>query len=305
MDRCVRFSSLPCLAPGANAATPLWQLQLSGNNKGAFAFRVLTVVKDALLQHPNADVRALRDLETILQLRLIVGSPAQAGPSDPDDVGFVDWEVAIYCSNVANALDFIHFILDFKVQHGYVASMPDLLLHAVDAGTGLLPSPWQVLSDPAFIPPEPFRVMPPKGRRHVIAQLEKNEDGVDGVDGPMEISDDENQKDPEDGEATKQERDATYTLSFWGCIYFFKERFEAKRIPGSLVATKSQEHKDYIRYLEVNLDKESQLQVELVLEDILKGMPVYFINTAGEDDPMAVWLRQQPSIFQKETPTVG
>jgi len=295
------YPALPCLAPGANATTPLWQLQLCGNNKGAFAFRVLTVVKDALLQHPNADVRALRDLETVLQLRLIVGSPAQAGPSDPDAVGFVDWEVAMYCSNVANALDFIHFILDFKVQHGYVAGMPDLLLHAVDVGTGLLPSPWRVLSDPAFIPPEPFRVMPPKGRRHVIAQLEKNEDGVDD---PAE-SNDENDKNAANGAATKQEDDAPYTLSFWGCIYHFKERFEAKGIPGSLVPIKSQEHKDYVRYLKVSLDDEGKKQVELVLEDILKGMPVYFINAAGEDDPMAAWLQQQPSIFQKETSTVG
>lgn len=184
IEGCVRVyvyisPSPPGLAPGANAATPLWQLQHCGNNKGAFAFRILTVVKGALLQHPNADVWALRDLETVLQLRLIVGSPAQAGPSDPDDVGFVDWEVAIYCSNVANALDFIHFILDFKVQHGYVASMPDLFLHAVGVGTSLLPSPWRVLSDPTFIPPEPFCVMPPKGRHHMVAQLEKNEDGVD------------------------------------------------------------------------------------------------------------------------------
>ena len=73
------ISSPSGLAPGANASTPLWQLQLCGKNKGAFAFRLLTVVKDALLQHPNADVRALRDLETVLQLRLIVGSRRRLG----------------------------------------------------------------------------------------------------------------------------------------------------------------------------------------------------------------------------------
>ena len=209
--------------------------------------------------------------------------------------------MAIYCSNVADALSFIRFILDFKVQHGYVASMPDLLLHAADADTGLLPSPWRVLSDPAFVPPEPFRVMPPKGRRHVVAQLEKNEDGVDGSAG----SDEDNDHDAAESAATRQEDDAPYTLSFWGCIYHFKERFEAKGIPGSLVPINSQEHKDYVRYLKMSLDDEGKQQVELVLEDILKGMPVYFINTAGEDDPMAAWLQQQPSIFQKETSTVG
>ena len=155
-----------------------------------------------------------------------------------------------------------------------------------------------MLSDPAFIPPEPFRVMPPKGRRHVVAHLEKNDDGIDGPAAS------EHEQDAEDGDGTRQEDDATYTLSFWGCIYHFKERFEAKGIPGSLVSTKSQEHKDYVRYLKVGLDDEVRQQVELVLEDILKGMPVYFINTAGEDDLMAAWLQQQPSIFQKEVSTI-
>ena len=39
-----------------------------------------------------------------------------------------------------------------------------------------------------------------------------------------------------------------------------------------------------------------------VLERVLMFLPVYFINMAGENDAMAAWLRQQPSIFQAETP---
>lgn len=100
---------------GATAVTPLWHLQVSGNAK-AVTYKVLAVVKDALLVRPNPNVQAWADLEKVLQLRLIVGAPANSGPSDPDGVGFMDWQLVIYASSLDAALTFIDFLLDCKVQ---------------------------------------------------------------------------------------------------------------------------------------------------------------------------------------------
>lgn len=265
----------------------MWQVQLCGDNKGAFAFRVLTVAKDALQEHPDTRVRTLRDLETVLQVRLIVGSPAQAGPSDPDEVGFVDWQVVLYSTSLPAALAFIHFILDYKAQKGYASRVPDLAVHAVDADVGALPDPWILLADSSFIPPKPFSVLPPKGRRHVILQLEQSKEGKPGV-----------QSEEEDEADEKEEM--TYLLTFYGGIYHFKDRFEDLGVPGALVAINASEQKDYVRYLEIKLDPQSQDQVLMVLDCVLKGIPLYFVNMLGDADPMALWLQEQPSVFQAE-----
>ena len=268
-----------CLVSGAGAATHLWQVQLAGGNTGAFAFRILTVAREALLEYPNAEVRTLKDLETVLQIRLVVGSPAQAGPSDPDGLGFVDWQLAIYATSLEGALSFVHFVLNYKVQKGYLASMPELAAHVADVGADALPDPWQPLRDANLTLPKPFSVLPPKGRRHVIVQLEKQVEEVGS-------------------------RAAAYILTFYGGIYNFKDRFEDKGVPGTLVATSADaEHKDYVRYLEVKVDTAGMQQVEMVLEEVLKGMPLYFVNMAGDSDVMAIWLQKQPSIVQAEEPT--
>ena len=73
-----------------------------------------------------------------------------------------------------------------------------------------------------------------------------------------------------------------------------------KQIPGAVVAKGAAGQPDYVRYFEVAYEASSMQKVILVLEDVLKGMPVYFVNMAGSDDVMAVWLGQQPSIVQAE-----
>ena len=56
--------NVPNHVTGASAATPLWQVQLSGQAKKAFNYKAAAVVRNALLQHPNTAVRSLQDLET-------------------------------------------------------------------------------------------------------------------------------------------------------------------------------------------------------------------------------------------------
>lgn len=273
---------------GATAETPLWQLQLAGNVR-AFAFRILAVVRDALVKHPNPSVRSLKDIEEVLQVRLIVGAPANSGPSDPDGVGFADWQPVIYATDLVEALAFIHFVLDYKVQKSLLPSMPELGLHVTGSNTAALPSPWQALgAGPSITLPSPFQVLPPKGRRHVLAQLEK-------------AADEEEQ--PDDEYSQNSSSGAGYILTFRGALYPFKDRFDDKEVPGAFVEIDADGSKDYARFLQFNSsDTEARRQVQTVLEDVLQGMPVYFINMAGEADLVATWLRGFPSIIQAENP---
>lgn len=260
---------------------------------------ILAVAKEALLEHPDSRVRSLQDLEAFLQVRLVVGAPPRTGPADPDGVGLVDWQVAIYSNGLAMALEFIEFIVNYKVRKGILATKPDFLAHVMDLGSGPLPSPWQKLEDDTLKLPHLFSAMPPRGRRHVLAQLELQpeqeltDQGGDNIDA--------NQK-GEEGEGSKEDhQDLTYILAFYGNLYPFKDRFESNDIPGAFIAINASERPEYVRYVKFNGESDSMQKVLLVLQNILKNMPVYFINMTGESDGMAAWLRQQPSIFPAES----
>ena len=65
-----------------------------------------------------------------------------------------------------------------------------------------LPAPWQELSGDSVAMPLAFSALPPKGRRHVVRQLDRQE----------------------------RDADAGYTVSFFGGIYHYKDGFESQRI---------------------------------------------------------------------------
>ena len=289
----VSFNFDKAFLPGAAAETNLWQVQLAGDgSQGAFAYRITTVMKDAVLEHPNPAVRSLQDVEKVLGVRLILGAPAQGGPSDPDDVGFLDWQLVIYSCGLDAALNFIHFILEFKLQKRYLSSMPQLLLHMAYPGSSApplaLPLPWQELQDTSIAVPKPFNAMPPRTRRHVLVQLDvAAETARAGAEAESQ------------GEA--EDDGKSYALTFYGNIYPFKSAFEEHGVAGSWVAIRaSEEKKDYVRFLELKMDDACKEKVKEVLNGILRGLPLYFINMVGNADPMACWLQRQPSILHTE-----
>ena len=116
------------LPAGAVADTKLWQVQLTGGGQKAFAYNLLATANEVLQEHPDHRLRSLRDLEEVQQLRLVIGMPAKSGENDPDGVGLVDWQLALYSGQggVEAALDFIHFVLQQKVSKGYLTTMPAL-----------------------------------------------------------------------------------------------------------------------------------------------------------------------------------
>ena len=285
-----------CL-PGADAKADLWQVQLAGEGKGAFSFKITTVMKDAVLEHPNPAVRTLQDVEKKLGVRLILGAPAQGGASDPDDVGFLDWQHVIYSCGLDAALNFIHFILDFKLQKRYLSSMPQLFLHVASPGSSAppaVPLHWQALQDSSITVPKPFNAMPPRTRRHVLLQLDV---AAEAGKAEAEVSTDRK------GTEEAENHGKSYALTFYGNIYPFKDAFEEYGVAGAWAAIRaSEEKKDYVRFLELKVDEASKKKVADVLNCVLRGLPLYFINMVGEADPMASWVQQQPSILHTETP---
>ena len=271
-------------------------MQLAGE-KSAFTYMITAIAKDALLEHPDDRVRSLQALEAVLNVRLVLGGPANEGVSDPDQVGFVDWQVAIYSNDLDPALNFIHFVLDYKVRKGLLPAMPELFVHLVDNLRGaILPPPWAQLADTTVAIPKLFSALPPKGRRHVLAQLEveqQNEQKEPGGHNSSEPTSDQASQEAEEG--------AGYILTFYGNLYPFKDRFEANDIPGAYTVINDGGRPDFVRYLRFKMEAGMMERVLLVLEKILMNIPVYFVNMAGESDDAAAWLGQQRSVVPAES----
>eukprot|EP00438_Fugacium_kawagutii_P025936 Skav216561 [mRNA] locus=scaffold3255:2313:2866:- [translate_table: standard] len=104
----------------------------------------------------------------------------------------------------------------------------------------------------------------------------------------------------EDGDSQNSSGAAMYTLTIRSALYPFKDRFDDKGIPGAFVEDASG-RKDYARFLQfTSNDEEAKEQVQVMLEDVLRDMPVYFINMVGEDDAVARWFGGFQSVFQAE-----
>lgn len=103
---------------------------------------------------------------------------------------------------------------------------------------------------------KPFGALPPRGRRHVLAQLEK-EEGLD--------------------ERWRQPASKVHP-HFYGAIYQFKDAFDRGQIPGAYMETGIADQQDYVRCVELINEANAMQKVLLVLHNVLKGMPVYFEN---------------------------
>jgi hypothetical protein len=72
-------------ASGAAANATLWQVQLTGIGKGAFAFQIKATASEAFREYPDPRVCTFNDLEAFSQLRLAVGTPLSPQEPDPAD----------------------------------------------------------------------------------------------------------------------------------------------------------------------------------------------------------------------------
>ena len=124
-------------------------------------------------------MRSLYDLENILKVRLQFGGPQPGGQLDPDGVGVTQWQVALYAAgpDPFEALKFIQFVMKHKIRTGSLSAMPRLCVQMVtgELEMGALPQPWELETNAVTSVPKAFAVQPPRGRRHVLAQLERKE----------------------------------------------------------------------------------------------------------------------------------
>jgi len=262
---------IPSSSAGANAETSLWQVQVVGGGRRAFVFQVLNAAREALLHHPDENVRNLQELEAQKMVKLIVGAPPTIGSNDPDSVGIVTWNPVLYAAGPTPnaALEFIHLVVQHKVRSGKI-TMPQFAVQVFADQDIQPPTPWQaVLSADMPDPmPSPFLALPPRGRRHVLCQLERQ-----APEKQAEDSDEE--RDGQEG--------VKYIFSVFGGIYAFRGRFEEHSIPGAQVQI-DPNTQEYVRMVEFSGLEGGKPSLTDILQNCLQQIPMFFINMAGSDD---------------------
>ena len=134
------------------------------------------------------------------------------------------------------------------------------------------PSPERILV------PKPFVALPPRGRRHIVVQLEI--------------------KEALNKNSSQEDVVPKYLLSFYGGIFHFRQKFDDQDVPCSYLQTGASEHQcEYVRFIEFGDSPAGKQQVKDILESILDNMPVYFVDLTACEDPVAAWLAGQGSVI--------
>ena len=233
-------------------------------------------VKEFLLNNPDPNARDLQGLEKTHHIRVLSGAPPVTGPTDVDEIGVQKWQTVTYPpgDDPSAILDFVHQVLLYKVSKGHLTHMPNLVLHLPNGGfQGPLHHPWQ-LGDAADCAanalPAPFAASPPRGRRHVLAMLEKEEF--------------------DDG-STK------YSFCVYGGIYVFRSRFDELRVAAGEVPLDATTQV-YVRFVKFADLEDGEGLLTSILEGCLLRIPIYFMNRTGqEDDEVVQWILEQPGVM--------
>ena len=261
----------------------LWQLQIAHGGSQSFGYHLLQTSRDALLQHPNANVRNLVDLEKAMHIKILNGAPPQTGPADPDSVGLEAWLPVVYAPTPNDGMDIIKFILQHKVGAGHTVQMPKLIAVFPDEEAPEVPEPWVVQNEHALQLPT-FKALPPRTRRHLLMQVELEQ----SVNKPEQQG--AQQQDTE-------RRQSSYHVMFFGGIYPFKELFDAANVQGGLVPQPDGTKDEYVRHLRVTHAERDKDRLTTILDEVLLGTPVYLIDeTEEEGDELIRWLLEQPSV---------
>ena len=269
-------------AGGTEPTTPLWQVQVTGVASEAFTYQIVTWAREALAKHPDPKLRTLAGWELERRLRLISGGPPKSGPADVDCVGIQHWQPVLYTAGQAptTALEFIALVLDYKLQKCIFTAMPRMLVQCPDGALpSPVPSPWETHAGHEFNQiPSPFAVYPPRGRRHLLAEL-----GRTGCKGDSGSSGNK------------------YMFIIFGGIYPFRHRFEERRIASvqlqpdeaSIAANLSPVSGYYVQFTGL---EDGKAVLATILQDCLQDIPVFFTSLAQPSDEVAAWLVQQASV---------
>ena len=273
---------------------PLWQIQVAGSAKRDFANRVVTGAREALLDHPNEEARNLKAFERVKRVRLVSGQVNPREEADLDQVGVQAWNPAIYAAgeDASEGLCFIHFVLEQKVAKKELHALPRLAVQMLEGVDFEPPAPWtRMLQAEPLV--KAFEVVPPRGKRHILAQLEI----IQGSGGPAKAdsqAEESQAAEAQDGQSEEEEEEegepakestkrGKYIFSVFGGMYIYKDRFEASGISGAQVQLEN-DKTEYLRMAEFATLEEGKTVLKKILEDCLMGNPIYFINNVGAKD---------------------
>ena len=142
-----------------------------------------------------------------------------------------------------------------------------------------------------------FKALPPRGRRHVLLQVESEK----MQQGQGEIPPNQEALDEDECTQNRQLPTDTYAIMFFGGIYTFRELFDAANVQGGTVPRPDGTKDEYVRHMKATCSDFDKQRLTTILEDVLLQVPVYLIDqTDSHDDPLVSWLLTRPSVHLGE-----
>lgn len=286
---------------------PLWQVRVEHSargyalHKGAFKKDLIETVSKALCRHPaRPRVSDLKTLFKEAKVKVLNGAPPQPSgcdygrSNDPDHMGFIDWEPVLYVAGATpvEALVVIQLVMEEKVLHGLLPGVPKFtLVWALGPGEepprAALPELWSSLCEiaPRHEPhrrplslPNPFEVLPPLHRRHLLGHLEA-------------------------AVKTGPSGSSFYDLKIYGGTFYFRFGLDRLKIPNRQMSVPPRNEKEWVRIL-YSLDggDGNKALIQKVLVEALRSVPL-LLTCEVEDDGNAFlqWLLDQPSVILRRS----
>lgn len=264
----------------------LWQIQVEhfgcdgSLGQASPKKSLISTVQDALHYHPSPEVFDLKSLLAVEKVKILNGAPGSVeGSSDPDNLGLKRWEPVLYAAGDTPyaALTIVRLVMEQKVRAELLPKLPDLqLVWGLRSGEEppqkAPPRNWTVVHNNAIAVTLrccPFQVLPPLGRRHILAHLQLK-------DGP----------------------EKTYSLSFCGGISYYRQEFDEARVPGRKANNRRTGKPDFIRLL-YNLDGANapKAKVTAILTGVLGNIPVLLTHDIPDaNDAFLQWLLDQNNV---------
>ena len=255
---------------GTPQDVPVWQLQIVHENRPSVTFGFLGAVRGYL---PEDELESLDELEQRKGLRIVI---AGGQGQDPDSVGVKPWRVAMYSAS-ATPVGALHYLAGF-IQH--VGSKPEFVgcgvpglpiapQSAVHLG-GEVPEPWQLAGN-TVSPAHAFDGLPPRGRRHLLLTVEK------------------------------EENSECYSVMVSGNTWQYRTAFDRASVPGGYVGEEGSD-REYVRLLRHLLDDDdARARIRDMLDtEVLQGHAVFLVDeTETPDDEFVTWVRTLPSVHHR------
>ena len=158
---------------GVGRSCPLWQVQVVHEAHNGIAYGMNNGLKEALPHFGGGVATTLETMEQVHKIRY-TNTGGRTDTFDRDEVGHQVWRCALYVGSPTfhPVLELLKIVVDRYVESGRLLMRPDLVVVGVEPSHAL-PDGWVVR--PAVSPVSPFFALPPKGRRHVLAQVEQAE----------------------------------------------------------------------------------------------------------------------------------